>query len=215
MNEIPQERADFSRKAECKNTDGSSNFVCTFDLEIWRDGMTKGLTCANSAPTAGPTGTPIPASTVMPTQTPVPVAPTVVVQPTATPTPRPPTATPPALPPLVDNNYLGVRTKFVADESALNPVVLANLNVANVTIVSSTQVVWPNGCKGCGGNVCTQALVGGYEVVVSGASTTAGKCIFKAYHFTPNATTMCEAVNGRVIANCGTNPFPPASSTTQ
>jgi hypothetical protein len=212
LNEIPQERADFSSKAECKNTDGSTNYVCTYDLDIWRDGMTRGLTCDNTKPTAGPTATAIPASTVMPTETPIPIQPTVVVQPTKTPTPVPPTATPPALPPLVTNNYLAVRTRFVTDEGSN----LSSTSESNVTVVSASQASWNNGCMGCGGTMCTSVMVSGYSVVVSGASKTEpGKCIFRMYNFKSNATTMCPATGGRVVATCGTNPFPtpiPANS---
>lgn len=213
LNEVPQERADFSSKAECKNTDGSTNYVCTFDLDIWRDGMTRGLACDNTNPTSGPTATAIPASTIMPSATSIPIQPTVPPQSTRTPTPVPPTATPPALPPLLDSNYLAVRTKFTTDEASN----LSSTSANNVTVVSTTQTSWNNGCMGCGGGMCPSVIVTGYSVVVSGASATEpGKCIYRAYNFKSNATTMCAATGGRVVAACGTNPIPtpvPMSST--
>lgn len=215
LNEIPQERADFSSKAECKNTDGSTNYVCTFDLDIWRDGMTRGLTCDNTKPTAGPTATAIPASTVMPTATSIPVVPTGVNQPSNTPTAVPPTATPPALPPLVQNNFQAVKEKFIFDEKSSDGLSnLGNPTVGGILVAGSYMTTWNNGCMGCGGNMCTQALVSGYAVVVYGASKTAGQCIYREYHFKTNATTMCAAENGRIVKSCSTtNPFPtPANS---
>ena len=206
LNEIPQERADFSKKAECKNTDGSTNFVCTYDLDIWRDGMTKGLTCENTKPTSGPTGTPIPASTVMPSPTNPPVLPTVVVQPTSTPTPMPPTVTPPALPPLAQNNYQLAKQQFLTDEGSL---ISSDINA--ITVVSAESAVWNDGCMGCGGKMCTQAITSGYRIILSSKTTAdATKCMYRAYHYRTNATSMCteNGATAGIVAACGTNPYP-------
>jgi hypothetical protein len=58
---IPQERADFSGKTECKDEEGNEKYVCQFDLEILFRSLIDGYDQNPPTPTPGlPTATPTP-----------------------------------------------------------------------------------------------------------------------------------------------------------
>lgn len=200
------------------------------DAEIWRACFTTNCTSSAVTPTGAVTTAPTVVPTIPPAATVIPAAsPTlgpgcfyqqvqcvrapcnpIVVCPTATPASARATFTPaPSADPLV-----ALKTKFVTDEGQF----MSSANVSQVNVKSNTSMVWNNGCRGCGGSMCTQALVSGRRVVLySPANTGTGQCVFHIYHISgTNYSSSCSPpTNYRVVTSCTADPFPPPAGSNE
>lgn len=117
-----------------------------------------------------------------------------------------PTATP------VNTALDALKQKFITDESSI----VASTNISTVQIKSNTITTWNNGCKGCGGSMCTQVIVTGRRLVLfAPVSSGSNQCVFHVYHVNNNYSGICSPPTNRTVTSCTADPFPPPASTAQ